>query len=152
MKLNFFPAASVRAIAFMLLVFGLALPARAQFGPDTALRVGVFSRALVVQAFYRSSIWNAKLQTMLAERNKAVTGGDATKLDAIDRELNELQSLAQRQVDGDAPLTNILGPLAAEWPAIAKEAGVDIIVERPIVVSGGKAALGRPPETVLKVL
>jgi arsenate reductase len=27
-----------------------------------------------------------------------------------------------------------------------------IIVERPIVVSGGKAALGRPPEAVLKVL
>jgi arsenate reductase (glutaredoxin) len=27
-----------------------------------------------------------------------------------------------------------------------------IIVERPIVVSGGKAALGRPPEAVLKIL
>ena len=27
-----------------------------------------------------------------------------------------------------------------------------ILIERPIVVSGGKAALGRPPETVLKIL
>jgi arsenate reductase (glutaredoxin) len=27
-----------------------------------------------------------------------------------------------------------------------------IVVERPIVVSGGKAALGRPPEAVLSVL
>jgi arsenate reductase len=27
-----------------------------------------------------------------------------------------------------------------------------IIIERPIVVSGGKAALGRPPEAVLSVL
>jgi arsenate reductase len=27
-----------------------------------------------------------------------------------------------------------------------------IIVERPIVVSGGKAALGRPPEAVLRLL
>ena len=27
-----------------------------------------------------------------------------------------------------------------------------IIVERPIVISGGKAALGRPPEAVLSVL
>ena len=27
-----------------------------------------------------------------------------------------------------------------------------ILVERPIVVSGGKAALGRPPEAVLSVL
>ena len=27
-----------------------------------------------------------------------------------------------------------------------------IVIERPIVVSGGKAALGRPPEAVLRVL
>jgi arsenate reductase (glutaredoxin) len=35
---------------------------------------------------------------------------------------------------------------------IAAMASHPIIVERPIVVSGGKAALGRPPENVLKVL
>ena len=27
-----------------------------------------------------------------------------------------------------------------------------LLIERPIVVSGGKAALGRPPESVLKIL
>jgi arsenate reductase len=27
-----------------------------------------------------------------------------------------------------------------------------ILIERPIVVAGGKAALGRPPESVLKIL
>lgn len=35
---------------------------------------------------------------------------------------------------------------------VAAMAKNPIIVERPIVVSGGKAALGRPPEAVLKVL
>jgi arsenate reductase len=35
---------------------------------------------------------------------------------------------------------------------IAAMAKHPIIVERPIVVSGGKAAVGRPPEAVLKVL
>jgi arsenate reductase len=35
---------------------------------------------------------------------------------------------------------------------IAAMAKHPIIVERPIVVSAGKAALGRPPENVLKVL
>jgi len=35
---------------------------------------------------------------------------------------------------------------------IAAMAKHPIIVERPIVVSGGKAALGRPPENVLKVI
>ncbi len=38
---------------------------------------------------------------------------------------------------------------AALIDAMAKH---PIIVERPIVVSGGKAALGRPPEKVLEIL
>jgi arsenate reductase (glutaredoxin) len=40
----------------------------------------------------------------------------------------------------------------SEDELIAAMAKNPIIVERPIVVSGGKAALGRPPEAVLKVL
>ena len=73
-----------------------------------------------------------------------------------------------------AQLKQLLGQLKLPAKAIvrrkeAAEAGVDaaklsedqliaamtkhpIIVERPIVVSGGKAALGRPPENVLKLL
>ena len=73
-----------------------------------------------------------------------------------------------------AQLKLLLGQLKLPAKAVirkkeAAEAGVDlakltedqliaamakhpIIVERPIVVSGGKAALGRPPENVLKVI
>jgi len=40
----------------------------------------------------------------------------------------------------------------SEDQLIAAMARNPIIVERPIVVSGGKAALGRPPEAVLEVL
>jgi len=40
----------------------------------------------------------------------------------------------------------------SESALIAAMAKNPIIVERPIVVSGGKAALGRPPEKVLEVL
>ena len=39
-----------------------------------------------------------------------------------------------------------------EEELIAAMAKNPILVERPIVVSGGKAALGRPPEAVLSVL
>jgi arsenate reductase len=74
----------------------------------------------------------------------------------------------------EAQLKQLLGQLKLPAKAVirkkeAAEAGVDlakltedqliaamakhpIIVERPIVVSGGKAALGRPPENVLKVI
>jgi arsenate reductase (glutaredoxin) len=73
-----------------------------------------------------------------------------------------------------AQLTTLLGRLGMPARALvrkkeAKAAGIDpaklseqalidamarhpIIVERPIVVSGDKAALGRPPEKVLSVL
>jgi arsenate reductase len=44
-----------------------------------------------------------------------------------------------------------LGKLS-EDQLIAALAANPIVVERPIVVSNGKAALGRPPENVLKVL
>ena len=40
----------------------------------------------------------------------------------------------------------------SEDQLIAAMAANPIVVERPIVVSGGKAALGRPPETVLAIL
>lgn len=40
----------------------------------------------------------------------------------------------------------------SEAELIAAMAKHPIIVERPIVVSGGKAALGRPPENVLAVI
>ena len=71
-------------------------------------------------------------------------------------------------------LKNILGLLGKSPRAImrkkeAKEAGLDdptlddealiagmvanpIVIERPIVLNGGKAALGRPPESVLDIL
>jgi arsenate reductase len=40
----------------------------------------------------------------------------------------------------------------SEDQLISAMANNPIVVERPIVVSGGKAALGRPPEAVLKLL
>jgi arsenate reductase (glutaredoxin) len=40
----------------------------------------------------------------------------------------------------------------SEDQLIVAMAANPIVVERPIVVSGGKAALGRPPEAVLMVL
>ena len=40
----------------------------------------------------------------------------------------------------------------SEDALIAAMVSNPIVIERPIVVSGGKAALGRPPEAVLAVL
>ncbi|MGE0733427.1 MAG: arsenate reductase (glutaredoxin) [Alphaproteobacteria bacterium] len=43
-------------------------------------------------------------------------------------------------------------PKLTEKQLIDAMVGNPILIERPIVLSGGKAALGRPPENVLKIL
>ena len=137
MKSYPFRAASAGAVALAGLLCWFAPQARAQAGPEVKLTVGIFSRATVVQVFYRSEVWKAKMQAMAEEQNKAVTTGDASKADQIDRELNAMQARAQKQLAGDAPLKNIYDLLQAEWPAIAKEAGVDMIVEMPLYQATG---------------
>ena len=137
MKSCLFPAASMGAAALVGLLCCSAPRACAQAGPEARLTVGIFSRATVVQVFYRSEVWKAKMQAMAEEQNKAVTAGDASKADQIDRELNAMQARAQKQLAGDAPLKNIYDLLQAEWPAIAKEAGVDMIVETPLYQATG---------------
>lgn len=69
---------------------------------------------------------------MSEERNKAAAASDNATVDRIDRELADLQTLAQRQLAGDASLKNIFDLLKGDWPAIAKETGVDIIVDAPL--------------------
>ncbi len=43
-------------------------------------------------------------------------------------------------------------PAKSDAEILAAMAAHPILIERPIVVSGGKAALGRPPEQVLEIL
>ncbi|MBO0736312.1 MAG: arsenate reductase (glutaredoxin) [Alphaproteobacteria bacterium] len=52
----------------------------------------------------------------------------------------------------DAAAAGVDPTALSEEELIAAMVDNPIIVERPIVVSGGKAALGRPPEAVLRVL
>ena len=146
------PAASFGALVIGVLLFGMSAPARAQFGPETKLSVGVFSRSLVVQAYYRSAAWNTKVQAMIDQRNQAVSSGDVGKLDSIDRELNAMQTLAQKQMSGDAPIKNILDQLEPDWPAIAKDADVDVIVEAAVYLAPSAGVTDVTPYIVKRLL
>jgi arsenate reductase len=67
--------------------------------------------------------------------------------------LGQLRLPAKRLVRRKEAAAAGIDPEAlSEEALIAAMAKNPIIVERPIVVSGGKAALGRPPEAVLSVL
>jgi len=47
---------------------------------------------------------------------------------------------------------NLDDPALTDDQLIAAMVANPILIERPIVLAGGKAALGRPPEDVLKIL
>ncbi|MDD2762567.1 MAG: hypothetical protein PHE83_01180 [Opitutaceae bacterium] len=145
MKLRPFPATSLGAIVLTGLICSLSPPTRAQSGPETKSTVGTFSRPMIAQVFYRSELWKEQVRTLAGEQNEAARAGDAAKVDQIDRQLNAMQALAQKQLSGDIPLKNIYDLLKAEWPAIAQEAGVDLIVEPPLYQAPGARVVDVTP-------
>ncbi len=138
MKIFRFRTAAAGAVVVASLFFPAA-GLRAQTGADTQLTVGIFSRTYVVQAFYRSAAWKNRMVKLVQERNDAAIAGDTAKVDKIDQELGNIQTLARQQAAGEAPLTNIFEALKDEWPAIAQEAKVDIIIDPPVYLKPGSA-------------
>jgi arsenate reductase (glutaredoxin) len=73
--------------------------------------------------------------------------------DQLKRLLSQLRMPAGKLLrKKEAAVAGIDPSKLSEDQLIAAMVENPIIVERPIVVSGGKAALGRPPEAVLAVL
>jgi hypothetical protein len=139
MQIHLSRTAAACLTALVAFLFCAPPAARAQSGVENKLTVGIFSRAYLVQSFYRSEAWKKKMQELMVARNQAAVNSDSLKVDQIDRELADLQTLAQQQLSGAAPLTNIYDLLKTAWPAIAREAKVDIIVETPLYVTSGSA-------------
>ncbi|HUJ43052.1 MAG TPA: hypothetical protein VLW52_05530 [Opitutaceae bacterium] len=151
MQTHSFPTAFARALSVGALLVGFLPGIRAESGVEFKVTVGVFSRAPVVEAYYRSAAWKARMQAKIQEGNQAAVAGDGTKADQIDREINAMQALAQKQLTGEAPLKNILDLLSADWPAIAKEAGVDMIVETPLYQAMGARVVDVTPAIVKRL-
>ena len=148
MSTHRFRVAAICATAFTACLLVMPTAARAQSGVEHKLTVGIFSRAFLVQSFYRSDVWKARVLELMNARNEAALASDSLKVDQIDKQLTDLQALAQRQFAGNAPLTNILDALKNSWPAIAREAKVDIIVESPLYVAPDAALTDVTPVMV----
>ncbi len=73
---------------------------------------------------------------------------------AIERLLSALDISAHALVrTKEAPYAELgLGPASTDAKLIEAMASHPILIERPIVVVGERAALGRPPENVLELL
>lgn len=92
--------------------------------------LGTFdSRALVV-AYAHSDRFAESTKELHAAHRQAKETGDAEAIAALEERGQSLQALMHRQTFCAAPIPKILELLEDELPAVAKQAGVDVIVSR----------------------
>ena len=106
-----------------------------QFGAGDApkrARVGVFKRTDLLVAFYKSAAWDQHLKDLTKQRDEAKAQGDLKRVKAIETEGAKSQAHAHQQLAGKAPLDNIFERITDKLPGVAQEAGVSVIVEKPI--------------------
>jgi len=102
-------------------------------------RVGTFKPQSVVIAFYRSPMWAATLKERIAARDSAKRAGDTAKVRELEAWGAAHQELAHQQLEGSAPLTNILDVLRPAFDSITKAEHLRAIVPRPSPDAGGAA-------------
>ena len=123
------------SVSIAIVVLGVA-QAFAGDAPNR-VRVGVFRRTDLLVAFYKSAAWDQHLRDLIKQRDAAKAQGDEEEVKEIEQQGAESQEHAHRQLAGKAPLDNIFEHLTARLPAVAGEAGVSVIVEKPLCSTAG---------------
>jgi hypothetical protein len=112
-----------RSLAAGVLAALAAVPMAAQ-----TIRVGTLNKLGLVVAYYRSPTWAATLSAKKAELAQAKAANDTKKAQELEAWGGAQQDLADRQLAGEAPITNILEALAPAFAQVAGKAHVSIIV------------------------
>jgi hypothetical protein len=116
----------VLLVAFTNLYLG-ATPAVAG-KKSLAIRVGVYDSRLVALAWARCDEFKERIKGMKADLRAAKEAGDEETVARLEAEGPALQDQLHRQVFGNAPIPGIMEQIRDSLPAIAREAGVDMIV------------------------
>ena len=127
----------IRLVGSALLGALLALTLGAHAAaPETspAVVVGTYDSRAVAVAYIRSAAAAEYLRAQQTDverlRERARTAGDRELLEDLDALGPAMQARLHRQGFGTAPVDDILARIEDRLPAIAKEAGVDLIVSR----------------------
>jgi hypothetical protein len=120
--------------------FSIFAAALAFAGPALAqtptVRVGTFHQPSLVVAFYRSPMWAERMKSAMQERERAKQANDTKKVAELEAWGSGQQELAHKQLEGEAPITNILEQLAGAFPVVAQKAQVALIVADVRYASG----------------
>jgi hypothetical protein len=99
--------------------------------------VGTYNRTELLVAYYGSKQHAAVHQALVRQRDEALARGDKAEARRIERQGEEGQAVAHRQLAGKAPLDNVFEALKDELPAIKSELGVTRLVEDTAKLPGG---------------
>jgi hypothetical protein len=95
-----------------------------------AIRIGVFDSRVVALAYFRSAEQMRRLNEMHQEMQQAKAANNEKRIRELEKEGPWTQIRMHQQVFSNAGVANILKKISGELPAIAKAAGVLLIVSK----------------------
>jgi hypothetical protein len=104
-----------------------------QSGKETpaALQIGTFQRTELLVVDYGSAACAQAMQKTKADRDAAVAAGDKKRAAEIEERGGAMQDVAHKQLAGEATFKNVYEHLKGALPDVARQAGVQVIVEQP---------------------
>jgi hypothetical protein len=94
------------------------------------IKIGVFDSRVVALAYFRSTEQMTRLKGMHKELQQAKTDNNEKRVQELEKEGPWTQIRMHQQVFSNAGVSNIMKKISNELPAIAKEAGVLLIVSK----------------------
>ncbi|TDJ71199.1 MAG: hypothetical protein E2O39_08740 [Planctomycetota bacterium] len=105
-----------------------------------AVVVGTFDSRAVLMAYVGSDAFKDSMEELYADLARAKAAGDEKRIAELEAFGPELQQRIHRQGFGTAPVDDIIARIADELPAIAAEAGVEVIVSKWALAYRGPTA------------
>jgi hypothetical protein len=127
---------SMRARVGALAAGALVLACAALVGPadrpadDARVTLGIFDSRAVAIAYANSERFETRMAGLLEDLDEARAAGDEARVAELEAFGPQLQKRLHEQGFSTAPVDDILEHIEEELPAIAKRAGVDVIVSK----------------------
>ncbi|MBN2093001.1 hypothetical protein JW964_25485 [candidate division KSB1 bacterium] len=152
---------SVTLICLMLL--SMTAVAQEKSPAKSGVKIGIFDSRVVALAYFRSAERMAQFKEMHKELQQAKTENNEKRVKELEKEGPWTQIRMHQQVFSNAGVSNIMKKISNELPAIAKEAGVLLIVSKwdmpyidqiaeTVDVTLPIAKLFKPDEQTMKII
>lgn len=94
------------------------------------LRVGIFDSRAIAIAAVNSPARNKSMEAVRADYEKAKAANDEKRMNAIKQQMQTKQRRQHEQGFSTGSVINLLQPVKADLPGLAKTIGVDLIISK----------------------